>query len=148
MTQNTAIKLGVIAICFATVPLSLTQTPGTGTSRNNRSGTNTLAAPGHNGLIGNPTSAAPLGTNFRSSTITAPNTNVGAHIGINAARQTGISNQTGAIMSGAASGLGSPSGNSTGATQVGTNPGAGTNTTASTNAGAHTGAAAKPASVV
>jgi hypothetical protein len=91
MTQNTAIKLGVIAICFATVPLSLAQTPGTGTSRSNRSGTNTGATAGHSGLIGNPTSGAPLGTNFRSSTITAPNTNVGTHIAINAGAQAGIS---------------------------------------------------------
>ena len=146
MNQITSIKLGLIAICFATVPLSLAQTPRTGTSRSNQTGVTTGAPVGHSGLIGNSTSAAQL--NSRSSTITAPNTNVGGHIGINAGAQTGISNQTGGITGAPAGGLGSSSGNSTGATQIGTNLRAGTTTTANTNAGAHTAAvAARPASV-
>ena len=148
MTQTTSIKLGLIAICIATVSLSLAQTPRTGNSRSNQTGAITPATAGHSGLSGNSTSAAQLGTNFRSSTITAPNTNAGAHIGINAGTQTGISNQTGGITGGAAAGLGSSSGNSTATTQIGTNLRGGANTTANTNAGAHTAAAAAaPASV-
>jgi hypothetical protein len=146
MTQIASIKLGLIAICFATVPLSLAQTPRTGTSRNNQTGTTTGAMAGHSGLSGNSTNAAQL--NFRSNTSTAPNVNVGAHIGINAGGQTGISNPTGGITGAGAVGLGSSSGNSTGVTQTGTNARAGTNTTANTNAGAHAAAAAaRPASV-
>jgi hypothetical protein len=141
MTQITSIKLGLIAICFATVPLSLAQTPRTGTSRSNQTGAAVGATAGHSGLIGNSTSAAQLGTNFRSNTITAPNPNVGGHIGINAGAQTGISNQNGGITGGAAAGVGSSSGNSTGTTQIGTSARTGTNTT-STNTGAHTAAAA------
>jgi len=148
MTQITSIKLGLIAICIATIPLSLAQTPRTGTSRSNQTGAITPATAGHSGLSGNSTSAAQLGTNFRSSTITAPNTNAGAHIGINGGAQTGISNQTGGITGAAAGGIGSSIGNSAGATQIGTNARTGANSTANTNAGAHTAAAAAgPASV-
>jgi len=146
MNQITSIKLGLIAICFATVPLSLAQTPRTGTSRSNQTGVTTGAPVGHSGLIGNSTSAAQL--NSRSSTSTAPNANAGAHIGINGGAQTGIRNQTAGTTGAAAGGLGISSGNSTGATQIGTNARSGTNTTASTNAGAHAAAAAaRPASV-
>ena len=146
MTQIASIKLGLIAICFATVPLSLAQMPRARTSGSNQTGTTIGATVGHSGFSGNSTSAAQL--NFRSSTITAPNANVGAHIGINAGAQTGISNQTGGISGGAAVGLASSSGNSTGATQTGTNARAGANTSANTNAGAHAAAAAaRPASV-
>src|SRR5439155_4207041 len=88
MTQITSIKLGLIAICIATVPLSLAQTPRTGTSGSNQTGASIRPTVGHSGLSGNSTSAAKL--NSRSSTITAPNTNVGGHIGINAGAQTGI----------------------------------------------------------
>src|SRR5205807_38486 len=73
MTQITSIKLGLIAICFATVPLSLAQTPRTGTSRSNQTGATIGAPVGQSGLMGNSTSAAQPGTNFRSSTSTAPN---------------------------------------------------------------------------
>jgi hypothetical protein len=141
MTQIRSIKLGLIAICFATVPLSQAQMPRTRTSGSNQIGVTTGATVGHSGLSGNSTSAGQLGTNFRSSTITTPNTNVVAHIGINAGAQTGISNQTGGI-SGGAGGIGGFSSNATGATQLGTNARTGTNTTASTNAGARTAAAA------
>jgi hypothetical protein len=105
MTQITSIKLGLIAICIATVPWSLAQTPRTGTSRSNQTGATTGAMAGHSGLSGNSTSAAQLGTNFRSNTSTAPNTNVGAHMGINAGAQTGTSNPTGGITGGAAGDL-------------------------------------------
>jgi hypothetical protein len=142
MTQVTSIKLGLIAICFATVPLSQAQMPRTRTSGSNQIGATTGATAGHSGLTGNSTSVAPLGTNFRSSTITAPNTNVVAHIGINPGAQTGISNQSGGITGAAAGGIGGLSSNATGATQLGTTFRTGTNTTASTNAGARTAAAA------
>ena len=142
MTQITLIKLGVIAICVATVPLSLAQTPRTGTIGSNKTAATIGTAAGHSGLSGNFPSAVQTGTNFRSSTSTGPNANVGAHIGINAGAQTGISNQTAGITGGAAGGLGSSTGNSIGTTQIGTNARTGTNSTANTNAGAHTAAAA------
>src|SRR6266536_3470998 len=122
MTQITSIKLGLIAICFATITWSLAQTPRTGTSRSNQTGVTTGAPVGHSGLIGNSTSAAQL--NSRSSTSIAPNT--AAHIGINAGAQTGIRNQTAGTTGAAAGGLGISSGNSTGATQIGTNARSGT----------------------
>ncbi len=50
MTQITSIKLGLIAICIATVPLSLAQTPRTGASRSNQTGVTTGAPVGHSGL--------------------------------------------------------------------------------------------------
>src|SRR6266446_7618074 len=125
MTQITSIKLGLIGICIATVPLSLAQTPRTGTSGSNKTAATIGTAAGHSGLSGNFSSAVQTGTNFRSSPSTAPNVNVGAHIGINAGAQTGISNSTGGITGAAAGGLGSSSGNSTGATHVGTNARAG-----------------------
>jgi hypothetical protein len=142
MTQITSIKLGLIAMCIATVPLSLAQRPRTGTSGSNQTGVTAPALPGHSGLPGNSTSVGQLGTNPPSSMITAPNTNAGAHIGINPAVQTGISNPTGGIVGGPAMGLSGSSGNSTGATQTGANARAGTNTPASTNAGTRAAAAA------
>ena len=63
MAQITSIKLGLIAICFATVPLSLAQTPRTGTSRSNQSGVIIGATAGNTALIGNSTSAAYAPTN-------------------------------------------------------------------------------------
>ena len=106
MTQITLIKLGVIAIGIATVPLSLAQTPRTGISGSNKTAATIGTAAGHTGLSGNFPSAVQTGTNFRGSTSTGPTANVGAHIGINAGAQTGISNQTGGITGGAAGGLG------------------------------------------
>ena len=121
MTQIRSIRLGLIAICIATVPLSLAQTPRTGISGSNKTAATVSTAAGHSGLSGNFPSAVQTGTNFRGSTNTVPNANVGAHIGINAGAQTGISNQTGGITGGAAGGLGSSSSNLTGATQIGAN---------------------------
>ena len=92
MTQITLIKLGVIAIGIATVPLSLAQTPRTGISGSNKTAATIGTAAGHTGLSGNFPSAVQTGTNFRGSTSTGPTANVGAHIGINAGAQTGISN--------------------------------------------------------
>src|SRR5882724_11692040 len=117
MTQITSIKLGLIAICFATVPLSLAQMPRTRTSGSNQTGATTGAMAGHSGLSGNSTSAAQL--NFRSNTSTAPNGNAGAHMGINAGAQTGISNPTGGIIGGPAAGHSGL--NSSSAVQTGTN---------------------------
>ena len=143
MTQNTSIRLGLIAICIATVPLSLAQAPRTRTNPSNQTGVTIGTTAGHSGLIGNSTGAPQFGTSFRSSTITAPSTNVGGRFGINARPQIGISNPNGGMITGgAAGGLDSSSGNSTGAPQIATNARSGTNNTASTNAGAHTAAAA------
>ena len=134
MTQITLIKLGVIAIGIATVPLSLAQTPRTGISGSNKTAATIGTAAGHSGLSGNFPSAVQTGTNFRGSTSTGPTANVGAHIGINAGAQTGISNQIGGITGGAAGGPGGSSSNSTGTTQIGTNLRTGATTTANTNA--------------
>src|SRR5580704_12766144 len=139
MTQITSIKLGLIAICIATVPLSLAQMPRTRTSGSNQTGTTTGATVGHSGLSGNSTNAAQLGTNFRSSTITTPNTNAGAHIGINVGAQTGISNPTSGIIGGPAAGLSGLSGNSTSAAQTGTNFRSSPSIGPNTNLGAHIG---------
>ena len=95
MTQIRSIRLGLIAICIATVPLSLAQTPRTGTSGSNKTAATIGTAAGHSGLSGNFPSGVQTGTNFRRSASTGPNANVGAHIGINAGAQIGISNQTG-----------------------------------------------------
>jgi hypothetical protein len=128
MTQITSIKLGLIAICIATVPLSLAQMPRSRTSGSNQTGVTTPASAGHSGLNGNSTSAAQLGINPPSRMSTGLNTNAGTHIGINAGAQTGINNQTGGITGGADPGLAGSSGNSTGTTQIGTNARTGTNT--------------------
>jgi hypothetical protein len=140
MTQITSIKLGLIAMCIATVPLSLAQMPRIRTSGSNQIGTTTTRTPaGPGGLSGSSTSAPQLGTNFRSSMSTAPNANIAAHIGINPGAQTGISNPTGGIIGRAAGGLSVSSGNSISAAQTGINALSGTNTGPNTNVGAHTG---------
>src|SRR6266480_3822613 len=129
ITQITSIKLGLVAICIATVPLSLAQMPRSRTSGSNQTGVTTRAPAGHSGLSGNSTNPVQLGTNPPSGMMsTGPNTNAGTHIGINPGAQTGINNQTGGIIGGAAMGLAGSSGNSTGATQTGVNARAGTNT--------------------
>ena len=145
MTQITSIKVGLIAICIVTLSLSLAQTPRIGTSGSNKAAGTIGTAAGHSGLSGNFPSAVQAPTNFRSSTSTGANANMGAHLGINAGSQNGISNQTGGIISGAAGGLGSSSDNSTATTQIGTNLRAGTTTTTSTNAASRTAGAAAAA---
>jgi hypothetical protein len=148
MTQITSIKLGLIATCIATLPLSLAQMPRIGTSGSNQIGITTRAPAGHSGLSGNSTSAPQLGTNPQSSMSSGPNTRFGAHTEINAGAQTGINNQAGGITGGVARGLGSSIGNSTAATQTGTSARTGTNTMANTNAGAHTAAAPASATTI
>jgi len=139
MTQINSIKLGVIVMCVVTVTLSLAQTPRTGTSGSSQAGATNRAPAGHSGLIGNSTSAPRIGINSRSSTSTGPNTNAGAHIGMNAGAQTGISNPTSGIIGGPAAGLSGLSGNSTSAAQTGINALSGTNTGVNTNAGVQIG---------
>src|SRR4029077_9100406 len=139
MTQITSIKLGLIGICIATVPWSLAQIPRIGTSGRNQTSATIPATAGHSGFSGKSSSATQLGTSFRSSTITAPNPNAGAHIGINAGAQTGISNPTSGIIGSPAAGLSDLTGNSTSAAQTGINALSGTNTGLNTNAGAHIG---------
>src|SRR5437588_7625902 len=114
MNQIKSIQLGVIAICIATVPLSLAQTPRTRTSGSNQ--TITTTTPIHTGSNGNSIRAPQIGINPGNAAITGATPNIGAHTAINAGAQTGVSNQaTG--MTGAAMGNGGSSGNSTGATQ-------------------------------
>ena len=138
MTKITSIKLGLLALCIATLPLSLAQMPRIRTSGSNQIGTTAIRTPvGPSSLSGNSTGAAQL--NLPSSIITGPNTNFGAHIGINAGAQTGISNPTGRIIGRAAGGLSVSSGNPTIAPQPGINALNGMNTGPNTNFGAHTG---------
>src|SRR6266403_2945627 len=137
MNQIKSIQLGVIAICIATVPLSLAQTPRTRTSGSNQTISTTTAAPIHTGSNGNSIRAPQIGVNAGIPTITGATPNIGAHTAINAGVQMGISNH--AIgMTSAAAGNGGSSGNPTGVTQTGTNAAAGTNTTAKAQTGTDT----------
>jgi hypothetical protein len=139
MNQIKSIQLGVIAICIATVPLSLAQTPRTRTSGSNQT-TTTTAAPIHTGSNGNSTRAPQIGINPGNVAITGATPNIGAHTAINAGVQTGISNQ-GTGITRAVTGNSVSIGNSLGATQTGINAGSATNIGAHTaiNAGAQTG---------
>jgi hypothetical protein len=140
MTQITSIKVGLIAVCIATVPLSPAQTPRIRTSGSNQIGTTAIRTPaGPSGLSGSSTSAPQLGTNFRSSMSTGPHANIGAQIGINPGARTGISNPTGGIIGRAAGGLSVSSGNSTSAVQTGIDAVSGTNSGVNTNVGTQTG---------
>ena len=139
MNQIKSIQLGVIAICIATVPLSLAQTPRTRTSGSNQI-TTTTAAPRYSGSSGNITRPAQIGINAGSATNIGVTTNTGARTAINAGAQMGISNQTIGMPS-TATGKGGSTGNSTGATQTGINAATGTNMKANTNAGVQTGKA-------
>jgi hypothetical protein len=140
MNQIKSIQLGVIAICIATVPLSLAQTPRTRTSGSNQTITTTTAAPIHTGSNGNSIRAPQIGVNAGIPTITGATPNIGAHTAINAGVQTGISNQ-GTGITRAVTGNSVSIGNSLGATQSGINAGSATNIGAHTaiNAGAQTG---------
>ena len=138
MNQIKSIQLGVIAICIATVPLSLAQTPRIRTSGSNQ--TTTTAAPIHTGSNGNSIRAPQIGVNAGIPTITGATPNIGAHTAINAGVQTGISNQ-GTGITRAVTGNSVSIGNSLGATQTGINAGSATNigAHAAINAGAQTG---------
>src|SRR6478672_11160993 len=140
MNQIKSIQLGVIAICIATVPLSLAQTPRTRTSGSNQTGATTTAAPIHTGSNGNSIRAPQIGVNAGIPTITGATPNIGAHTAINAGVQTGISNQ-GTGITRAVTGNSVSIGNSLGATQTGINAGSATNigAHAAINAGAQTG---------
>ena len=70
MTQITLIKLGVIAIGIATVPLSLAQTPRTGTSGSNKTAATIGTAAGHSGLTA--TSPAPFKLEQISGVVRVP----------------------------------------------------------------------------
>jgi hypothetical protein len=137
MNQIKSIQLGVIAICIATVPLSLAQTPRTRTSGSNQTTITTTAAPRYGGSSGNSTRAPQIGINAVGALNNAATTNIGAHTAISAGTRTGISNQAVGIIR-AGTGNGVSSGNSTGATQTGINAGSAMNTGANMNAGAHT----------
>jgi hypothetical protein len=140
MNQIKSIQLGVIAICIATVPLSLAQTPRTRTGGGNQTITTTTAAPIHTGSNGNSIRAPQIGVNAGIPTITGATPNIGAHTAINAGVQTGIGNQ-GTGITRAVTGNSVSIGNSLGATQTGINAGSATNIGARTaiNAGAQTG---------
>src|SRR2546423_5377990 len=106
MKQIKSIQLGVIAICIATVPLSLAQTPRTRTSGSNQTIITTTAAPIHTGSNGNSTRAPQIGINPGNAAITGANTNIGAHTATNPGVQTGISNHAiGIIRAGTGNGV-------------------------------------------
>ena len=137
MNEIKSIQLGMIAICIATVPLSLAQTPRTRTSGSNQIITNTTAAPRYSGSSGNVTRPAQIGINAGSAMNIGVTTNAGAHTATNPGVPTGISNQ-GTGITRAATGLGALSGISTG---TGINAASATNIGANTatNIGAQTG---------
>src|SRR5258708_9456034 len=93
MNQIKSIQLGVIAICIATLPLSLAQTPRTRTSGSNQTITTTTAAPIHTGSNGNSIRAPQIGINPGNAAITGATPHIGAHTALNAGVQTRISNQ-------------------------------------------------------
>ena len=127
MNQIKSIQLGVIAICIATVPLSLAQTPRTRLSGSNQT-TGTTAAPRYSGSSGNSRGVTPIEINARSAT------NIGGNTATNVRAQTGISNQ--AIgMTGAATAKSGSIGNSTMAAEARTNDATGTNTNAKAQTG-------------
>ena len=139
MNQIKSIQF-VIAICIATVPLSLAQPPRTRTSGSNQTITTTTAAPIHTGSNGNSIRAPQIGVSAGIPTITGATPSIGAHTAINADVQTGISNQ-GTGITRAVTGNSVSIGNSLGATQTGINAGSATNIGARTaiNAVAQTG---------
>src|SRR6267378_7229394 len=118
MNQIKSIQLGVIAICMATVPLSLAQTRRTGTSGSNPPAAAAAAVRAPGASIGNSIRAPQIGTNAGSVINNGAITNPGAHAAISAGAQTGISNQ-GTGITRAATGLGALSGISAGTTQTG-----------------------------
>jgi len=139
MNQMKSIQLGVIAICIATVPLSLAQTPRTRTSGSNQ--TTTTAAPRYSGSSGNVTRPTQIGINAGRATNIGVTTNAGAHTTTNLGVQSAISHQTIGLPDAARGKAGSPA-NSTVAKQTGITAVAGTNMKANTNAGTQTGTAA------
>ena len=137
MNQIKSIQVGVIAICIATVPLSLAQTPRTRTSGSNQTITTTIVAPIQTGSNSNTIRAPQIGVNPGNAAITGATPNIGTHTAINPGVQIGISNRAIGITSAAAGNIRS-SGNSTGVTQTGTNTAAGTNTTTKAQTGTGT----------
>src|SRR6478672_5550983 len=98
MNQIKSIQVGVIAICVATVPWSLAQTPRTRTSGSYQT-TTTTAAPIHTGSNGNSNRAPQIGLNPGNAAITGAIPNIGAHTATNPGVQTGISNHAIGITS-------------------------------------------------
>jgi hypothetical protein len=133
MNRITSIKLGVIVMCVAAIPVSLAQTPRTGTSGSNKPAapTGTVAVP--SGLSGSSTLVPRTGTTAPSVPNIGVNTNTGAHPGINPGPQIGTRNQATGITTLPS---GSTSHNSTVTTQTGAN------TTVNANTGSHTSTAA------
>ena len=142
MNQIESIQLGVIAICIATVPLSLAQTPRSRTSGSNQTSI-ISAAPISTGSNGNATRASQIGINPGNTRITGATRNIGAHAARSTGVQTGISNHAIGITS-AAAGVGGSSGDPTGVTQTGINAAPSTNRTAK----AQTGTAAEARSII
>ena len=146
MNQIKSIQLGVIAICIATVPLSLAQTPRTRTSGSNQTTITTTAVPRYGGSSGNSTRAPQIGINAVGALNTGATTNIGAHTATNPGVQTGISNHAIGIIRAATAKSGA--GNSTMAAEAGTNASTGTNTTANRKSGVQTGTAADTRTVI
>ena len=147
MNQIKSIRLGMIAICIATVPLSLAQTPRTRTSGSNQTTITTTAVPRYGGSSGNSTRAPQIGINAVGALNTGATTNIGAHTATNPGVQTGISNHAIGIIRAATAKSGS-TGNLTMAAEAGTNASTGTNTTANRKSGVQTGTAADTRTVI
>src|SRR5690349_6586727 len=140
MNQIKSIRVGLIAICIATVPLSLAQTPRTRTSGSNQTTTPTTAAPRYSGSSGNSTKGAQSGANAESAISIGANVNVVAHTATSASVQPGIQATE---ITRAVAGNGGLSSNLGGTTETRTNTASATNTIVRTTARAQTGTAAK-----
>src|SRR5690349_17057403 len=138
MNQIKSIRVGLIAICIATVPLSLAQTPRTRTSGSNQTTTPTTAAPRYSGSSGNLTKGARSGANAESAISIGANVNVVAHTATSASAQPRIQ---GTEITRAAAGNSGLSSNLVGA-KTRTSTASATNTIVSTTAKATTGTAA------
>jgi len=139
MNQVKSIRVGLIAICIATVPLSLAQAPRTRTSGSNQTTTPTTAGPRFSGSSGNSTKGAQSGANAESAISIGANVNVVAHTATSASAQPRIQGTEITRAAAGNSGLGSNLG---GATQTRTSTASAANTIVSTTGKAQTGTAA------
>lgn len=131
MNQIKSIRVGLIAICIATIPLSLAQTPRTRTSGSNQTTNPATATPRYSGSSGNSTRGTQIGPNAESAIHIGANVNEATRTATSASVQPRIQATE---ITRAVAGNGGLSGNLGGATQTGTNAATATSTTANTKA--------------
>jgi len=139
MNQIKSIRVGLIAVCIATVPLSLAQTPRTRTAGSNQTIIAAAAAPRYSGSSGNSTKGTQSGANAESAISIGANVNAVAHT----ATSANVQPRTQATeITRAVAGNGGLSSNLGGATQTRTSTASATNTIVSTTERAQTRTAA------